>query len=263
MTALRLVGHELIEVEEEQAGLRSNAPVTAPPASSEKRPFIQRLFTRIAPRYDWFNRLASCGLDQWWRRQAVVCGGIQPGQRVLDVCTGTGDLAILCARRLHGQGEVVGIDMNRAMLALARQKQRAKGLAITWFQGDAEALPFASGSFDRVLIGFSTRNLNDLMTGLREIVRVLRPRGELIILETGRPSNPVVRAGYFVFLFTFARAIGVVLTGRLWPFTYLARSVQQFLAPQQFVERLRSLQTEVQYVPLSNGLASLYLAVKA
>ena len=96
-----------------------------PWAAQEKRPFIQRLFTRIAPRYDWFNRLASCGLDRGWRRQAVAQGDIGPGQRVLDVCAGTGDLALLCARRQRGQGAVVGVDLNRAMLTRAQRKQRA------------------------------------------------------------------------------------------------------------------------------------------
>ena len=157
---------------------------------------------------------------------------------------------------------VIGLDMNREMLSCAQAKQRAKRIAIYWMQGDAEALPFSSGTFDRVIIGFSTRNLSDLTAGLREMVRVLKPKGRLIILETGYPANPVVRLGYRMFLFTVARAIGFLLTGRVWPFTYLARSVRQFLTPEQLVSRLRDVGTEVQYVPLSNGLASLYLAVK-
>ncbi|MBI2104778.1 MAG: ubiquinone/menaquinone biosynthesis methyltransferase [Candidatus Omnitrophica bacterium] len=251
-------------------------------ALDAKRPFIQRLFTRIAPRYDWFNRLASCGLDRRWRRQTLAWGDVGPGQRVLDVCAGTGDLALLCARRQRGdspamrgrwrsqrgaapgegEGTVVGIDLNREMLARAQRKQRARRLPVSWVEGDAEALPFPDGSFDRVLIGFSTRNLSDLMGGLREMVRVLRPGGRLLILETGRPRHPVVRAGYQLFLFTAARAIGFLLTGRVWPFTYLARSVQRFLAPEEMVARLASLNTEARYVPLSHGLASLYLAVK-
>jgi demethylmenaquinone methyltransferase/2-methoxy-6-polyprenyl-1,4-benzoquinol methylase len=101
------------------------------------------------------------------------------------------------------------------------------------------------------------------MKGLREMVRVLRPHGRLIILETGSPRHRLLRAGYQVFLFTFARVIGWILTGRAWPFTYLARSVRQFLTPQQFVDRLQSVPTQVQYVPLSYGLASLYLATKS
>ena len=244
--------------------LPSQRPPTPPMFASpqDKRTFIQRLFTKIAPRYDWFNRLASCGLDQRWRRMALTRGGLAPGQRILDVCTGTGDLAILCAQQQRGEGLVIGVDMNGAMLAGAQGKQRARGLSVEWLQADALVLPFVDGSFDRVTIGFSTRNLGDLAVGLQEMVRVLRPGGRLIVLETGRPNNPVVRAGYHLFLLTIARLIGFLLTGRLWPFTYLATSVQQFLSPAQFIERLQDVQTQIEYIPLSGGLASLYLATK-
>jgi len=142
----------------------------------EKRSFVQRLFTRIAPRYDWFNRLASLGLDQRWRRALVSRSGIAPGMRVLDVCAGTGDLAMLCAQRQGGIGEVIGIDMNGAMLSCAHRKQHARGLRIQWLAADAQALPFPANYFDRVVIGFSTRNLSDLAAGLRDMVRVLRRR---------------------------------------------------------------------------------------
>lgn len=230
---------------------------------ADKRPFVQRLFSRIAPRYDWFNRLASFGLDQRWRRAAVAEGGVAAGQRVLDVCAGTGDLAILCARLAGDDGLIAGIDMNREMLSRARQKAQAKRLDIGWLQGDAESLPFSTGSFDRVFIGFSTRNLTDLTAGLREMIRVLRPSGRLVILETGYPSHPLLRFGYQAFLFTVARGIGFILTGKLWPFTYLAKSVRQFLTPQQVIERLTALSTQARYLPLSNGLASLYVATKS
>lgn len=230
--------------------------------SMEKRPFIQRLFTEIAPRYDWFNRLASLGLDQRWRRQVVAQARLRPGMRILDVCAGTGELAMLCARGQGDDGTVVGIDFNTAMLAYAQRKQRAVRQRVAWLQADAQALPFADDSFDRVVIGFSTRNLSDLTVGLREMLRVLRTDGCLLILETGRPANPLIRAGHQAFLFTVARAIGVCLTGRMWPFTYLARSVRQFLTPQQFLEHLTAAGAEASYVPLSSGLASLYIAVK-
>ena len=231
------------------------------PTGAEKRSYVQRLFTSIAPRYDWFNRLASFGLDQGWRRRALEQGRIGPGQRVLDVCAGTGDLSILCAQR-HRPAGVVGIDMNGAMLSCAQRKQRALGLPIGWALADAEALPFRAESFDRIVIGFSTRNLADLTQGLREMMRVLRPGGRLVILETGYPSSPFLRAAYQAFLFTAARTIGLLLTGRAWPFTYLARSVRGFLTPAQMIERLHSLQTQVEYVPLSYGLASLFIATK-
>lgn len=238
--------------------------------TDEKRRLVQRLFSRIAVRYDWFNRLASCGLDQRWRTQAVARGEITTEQRVLDVCAGTGDLALLCARRQRllgapgprGRGEVIGVDFNREMLEQARRKQRARGLSTAWLQADAESLPFAGERFDRVVIGFSTRNLSHLSVALAEMARVLRPGGRLVILETGYPAHPLLRAGYQLFLFTVARTIGWLLTGRLWPFTYLARSVRQFLTPEEFTAQLRRVTARVEYVPLSWGLASLYLATK-
>ncbi|MBI4323588.1 MAG: ubiquinone/menaquinone biosynthesis methyltransferase [Candidatus Omnitrophica bacterium] len=227
-----------------------------------KRAFVQRLFTTIAPRYDWFNRLGSLGLDQRWRRRAVGESGLSGGMQVLDVCTGTGDLAVLCARRLRGRGAVVGVDFNETMLRGATHKQRPGEPAIGWLRGDAQALPFGQERFDRVVIGFSTRNLSDLTQGLGEMVRVLKPRGRLMILETGRPSNRLVRMGYLAFLGTVARVIGFALTGRVWPFTYLARSVKGFLSPEEMVALLNACGTQARYVPLSWGLASLYVADK-
>ncbi len=231
-------------------------------ATANKRAFVHRLFTAIAPRYDWFNRLASLTLDQCWRRRAIVESGVGPGMRVLDVCTGTGDLALLCADRTREGGVVVGLDFNETMLQAASQKQQQTRQAIRWLQGDAQALPCQSGSVDRVFIGFSTRNLSDLPQGLREMLRVLKPGGQLIVLETGKPNNRLVSLGYLVFLFTIARLIGWLLTGRLWPFTYLARSVKGFVSPAEFVALLNACGSQARYLPLSCGLASLYLARK-
>jgi len=228
----------------------------------EKRPFIQRLFTSIAPRYDWFNRLASLGLDQIWRKQLIRRGGIRPGMLILDLCAGTGDLSLLCAQRQSDFGMVIGADLNRAMLSIGKKKAIDRGLDVQWLQTDAQTLPFADDTFDRVIISFSTRNLTDLGEGLQEMVRVLQPEGQLLILETGRPKNPVLRMGYQLFLFTVVRLIGLLLTGRIWPFTYLARSVKGFITPEQFLVRLRACRTNVYYLPLSYGLASLYLAIK-
>ena len=235
-------------------------PITAPAvdAMPEKRPYVQRLFTAIAPRYDAFNRIASLGLDQRWRRRVVAIGGVADRMRVLDVCTGTGDLALLCSRRTEAR--VIGLDFTDAMLRGAAKKSATRPLA--WLRGDAQALPFSEASFERVFVGFSTRNLSDLKAGLAEMMRVLAPGGKLIILETGRPSNPILRLGYYLFLFTVAPVIGLLLTGRLWPFTYLARSTKSFLKPIEMVGLLNRCGGMAQYVPLSGGLASCYIAVR-
>lgn len=258
------MSHTALSANGGQQGLPLPTNVTGgePTEAEPKHVFVHRLFTTIAPRYDWFNRLGSLGLDQRWRRRVVIESGLSGGMQVLDVCTGTGDLAMLCARRLQGRGAVIGVDFNETMLRGAVRKQRPGEPAIGWLRGDAQALPFGPERFDRVLIGFSTRNLSDLSQGLGEMVRVLKPRGQLIILETGRPSNRLVRMGYLVFLGTVARVIGFVLTGRVWPFTYLTRSVKGFLPPREMVALLNTCGTQARYVPLSWGLASLYVANK-
>ncbi len=130
-------------------------------------------------------------------------------------------------------------------------------------QGDAQQLPFRSGTFDRVFIGFSTRNLSNLREGCCEMLRVLKPGGQLVVLETGYPANPLMRAGYLGFLTTAARGIGWALTGRCWPFTYLAQSVKRFLPPAEVVALLDACGAQARYHPLSWGLASLYVARKA
>jgi len=227
-----------------------------------KRVFVHRLFSTIAPRYDCFNRLASLNLDQGWRRRAVATSELSAGMDVLDVCTGTGDLALLCADRLQGRGRIIGLDFNDDMLRPASRKAARRRASVQWMRGDALALPFRSGTFDRAFIGFSTRNLSDLRAGIQEMHRVLKPRGRLVILETGRPENRLLLAGYLVFLGTAARLLGLILTGRLWPFTYLARSVQAFLRPSEFVALMDRCGFQASCVPLSMGLAMLYLADK-
>lgn len=228
----------------------------------EKRPFVRCLFTRIAPRYDLFNRLVSCGLDQGWRKQALAAAALQPGHTVLDVCAGTGDLSFLAAETMDRQGIIVALDFTWDMLDRGRRRPEARERCVRWVQGDALHLPFADGQFDRVVIGFSTRNLTDLRAGLQDMLRVVKPGGRLVVLETGRPAQPLLRAGYFAFLFGVAPLIGFALTGRFWPFLYLARSVKRFVTPAQFVEGLRNMKVQVEYEPLSYGLASLYVATK-
>lgn len=230
-----------------------------------KRVFVQRLFTTIAPRYDWFNRLATLGLDLRWRTQAVNVSGLQDGMVIVDACTGTGDFAFLCAHRLNGRSVVAGVDLNEAMLRQARRRRPHTndiGVGVNWMQGDAQALPFRSGTVDRVFIGFSTRNLSDLAGGLREMHRVLKPGGRLVVLETGRPKHPLVRAAYFAVLLTMTRLIGWLVTGRIWPFTYLAKSVKGFVTPEECVALLQTCGFAARYQPLSLGVASLYLADK-
>lgn len=227
----------------------------------DKRQFITRLFATIANRYDLFNRLSSLTLDRRWRALAVEHSRLEPGSRVLDLCTGTGDLALACADEI--QGRIVGVDVCAPMLHMARQKATHRHVTVDWLFGDALSLPFRDASFARVLVGFSTRNLANLPLGLREMYRVLEPHGRLVILETGKPNHRWLRIAYFLYLRTVVVAIGWLLFFKAWPFTYLQRSVARFWEPHEFVRALREVGfRSVHYRALGGGIAALYVADK-
>jgi demethylmenaquinone methyltransferase / 2-methoxy-6-polyprenyl-1,4-benzoquinol methylase len=190
---------------------------------------VQRMFDRIAPVYDAMNRVMTAGLDQRWRR-ATVGQAVRPGDRVLDACCGTGDLAV--AARKAGAGEVVGVDFSERMLERARRKAPE----LEWVQADVLALPFEDASFDSVVVGFGVRNVEDLEAGLRELRRVLRSGGRLGILEITTPRG--LLAPFYRLWFDRI----VPLLGRLLPggaaYTYLPASVRRFPGPEDLAELL-------------------------
>jgi demethylmenaquinone methyltransferase / 2-methoxy-6-polyprenyl-1,4-benzoquinol methylase len=190
---------------------------------------VRRMFDRIAPVYDVMNRVMTAGLDQRWRR-ATVREAVRPGDRVLDACCGTGDLAV--AARRAGAGEVVGVDFSERML----ERGRRKAPEIEWVQADVLELPFEDASFDSVVVGFGVRNVEDLEAGLRELRRVLRSGGRLGILEITKPRGPLA----LFYKLWFDRI--VPLLGRVLPggaaYTYLPASVRRFPGPEQLAELL-------------------------
>ena len=192
---------------------------------------VRRMFDRIAPVYDAMNRVMTAGLDRRWRA-ATVREAVRPGDRVLDACCGTGDLAV--AAEAAGAGAVVGLDFSERMLERARRK--APGLE--WVRGDVLALPFEDGSFDAAVVGFGIRNVEDLDAALRELRRVLRTGGRLGVLEITRPRGPLAPF-YRVW---FDRV--VPLLGRLLPggeaYTYLPASVRRFPGPEELAELLEA-----------------------
>lgn len=190
---------------------------------------VQRMFDRIAPVYDAMNHVMTAGLDRRWRRITVE-QAVRAGDRVLDACCGTGDLAIAALR--DGAGEVVGIDFSERMLERARRKEPA----IEWVQGDVLALPFEDGSFDAVTVGFGIRNVEDLEAGLRELRRVLRPGGRIAILELTTPRG-LLAPFYRVWFDRVVPLLGRVLPGGA-AYTYLPASVRRFPPPEELAERL-------------------------
>jgi demethylmenaquinone methyltransferase / 2-methoxy-6-polyprenyl-1,4-benzoquinol methylase len=214
---------------------------------------VRDMFDRIAPVYDFMNHAMSLGLDVRWRRmtsRAVV----RPGDRVLDVCCGTGDLAI--AGREAG-GDVIGLDFSERMLARARRKSDA----IEWIRGDATALPFPDDVFDAVTVGFGVRNLDDMESGLRELARVLRPGGRLGCLEITRPRG-ALRPFFRLWFDGFVPLAGKVLPGGS-AYTYLPASVRRFPGPEDLAAAMeRAGFSAVRWKLLGGGIVALHTAVR-
>jgi len=226
--------------------------------------FIKDLFDQISPRYDLFNAASTFFLDRYWRQRASRIVEKEDA-RVLDVCTGTAELALEFAARLNGKGRVVGVDFSRGMLELARKKLTRLGKEgkISLLVGQAESLSFPDGMFDYVTSGFSMRNLIDLNQGLKEMFRVLKSGGRAVILEINRPSNRFTGFFYRCYLKGVIPVVGFLTCGRLYPFLYLKNSVLGFQSPAAFCESLRSVGfREVTFKALPPGAIGLYDAVK-
>jgi demethylmenaquinone methyltransferase/2-methoxy-6-polyprenyl-1,4-benzoquinol methylase len=212
---------------------------------------VQRMFDRIAPVYDAMNRVMTAGLDRRWRRVTVE-QVVRNGDRVLDACCGTGDLAIAA----HARGaDVVGLDFSEAML----ERAGAKSTEIEWVRGDVLALPFDDASFDAVTVGFGVRNVDDLDAGLRELRRVLRPGGRLGILEITRPRG-VVAPFYRLWFDRVVPLLGKVLPGG-GAYTYLPASVRRFPGPEELAALLeRSGFAAVRFRLFAGGIVALHVA---
>ena len=240
-------------------------PGRPPPYDGQKAQEVRRHFDQVASRYDLMNTLLSFGVHHLWKRRAVGLLDLKPGERVLDVCGGTGDLARLAAARVREKGRVVLLDFNRAMLGAGRPKLHRAGLEgrIFLLQGDALALPFASAGFDAITIAFGLRNLARLETGLKEMHRVLKPGGRLMCLEFSQPHPPWFSRLYDLYSFYVMPLAGQLITGSRAAYTYLTQSIRQFPAPEDLAATLRSLGfRQVYYQSLTQGIAVIHLGMK-
>ena len=224
-----------------------------------KKEQVEAMFDAIAPRYDLLNRVLSFGIDQRWRRKAVALLEAEHPERILDVATGTADLAIE-ALRLDPK-KVIGVDISEEMLSRGREKIARMGASdrIVLQRGDAEKLPFSDRQFHAVLVAFGVRNFQDLDKGLVEIRRVLRPGGTLVVLEFSQPRVfPVKQAYAFYSRFILPR-IGRTVSKNDGAYRYLPDSVAAFPHGDAFLDRLRQAgYTDVSCHPLTFGIASLY-----
>ncbi len=213
---------------------------------------VRRLFDRIAPVYDAMNRVMTAGLDRSWRRLAVEAV-VQPGDRVLDACCGTGDLAVAAERE---GGHVTGLDFSPAMLERARRKSGT----ITWVEGDLLALPFDDGSFDAATVGFGVRNVADLEQGVAELRRVLRPGGRLAILEITQPRG-VLKPFFSLWFDRIVPLLGKVLPGGR-AYTYLPASVRRFPGAEELAALLeRQGFEQVRFRLMGGTIVALHSAV--
>jgi len=221
---------------------------------------IEGMFDAIAPRYDLLNRVLSFGIDRYWRWRAVRLLADEQPARVLDVATGTADLAIRAEQMLHPR-EVVGIDLSAEMLAYGREKLDRRGLSprISLIQGDAADLPFEDDAFDAALVAFGVRNFEDLEAGLRGIGRVLRPGGTLVVLEFSQPQAFPIKQLYGWYSRHVLPRIGGALSPDQGAYEYLPNSVAAFPSGADFLDRMQASGFDnLLWTPLTFGIASLY-----
>jgi demethylmenaquinone methyltransferase / 2-methoxy-6-polyprenyl-1,4-benzoquinol methylase len=229
--------------------------------STSKEPArIAGMFDDIAWRYDRLNHLLSGGLDRRWRRRAIRELRLSESDRVLDVCTGTADLALEAAAL---SGRVTGVDFSSVMLQMALRKVRAMdlGARVSLARGDAMALPFADASFDAATIAFGIRNVVDPVAGCRELHRVLTPRGRIAILEFGMPRTALLASGYRWYSRHVLPRVGRALSRHRDAYEYLPASIEAFPYGEAFVTLLRQAGfPRARFVPLVFGTVYLYLA---
>ncbi len=222
------------------------------------------MFDDIAPKYDFLNRFLSAGIDISWRRKALSqLKAIQP-QQLLDVATGTGDVAIMAARMLH-PAKIVGIDISEGMLELGRKKLLNLNLSqqIELQQGDSEAINFPDASFDAVTVAFGVRNFENLEQGLAEMLRVLRPGGKAVILEFSKPKIKGIQQLYNLYMGLVAPKMGGLFSKNKNAYQYLTDSVQHFPEGKHFTDVMNKIgYKETTCKKLSFGICSVYCGIK-
>jgi len=235
------------------------------PAGESKDPArVRAMFGAIARRYDLLNRTLSLGQDLGWRRRAVAETAVDAAGTVVDLCGGTGDLAVELARVLP-RSLVVCADFAHPMLLRAQAKLARRGLAsrCALLEADALRLPFSDGTVAAVTVAFGVRNFCDLDAGLREILRVLRPGGRLVVLEFSRPTSRFLSAVYSLYLRRVLPRVGDGVSGRQGPYRYLATTIGEFPEPPILAGILReSGFAAVGWLPLTGGIVCIHTAIK-
>lgn len=226
---------------------------------------VQRMFNSIAPTYDRLNRIISLGLDKRWRRYGIELLQPYEPQHILDIATGTGDLAIDLIHMLPSATRVLGVDISEEMMRIGRNKVHSMGIEdrVTFAREDCTALTFADESFDAATIGFGIRNFADIPTAAGELYRVLRTGAPLMIIELTEPTNPVLRLGYKFYAGHIIPTIGRMISEDNDAYSYLPRSIAAVPQREQMVELLREAGfSEAYYRTLCPGTCAIYVAIK-
>ncbi|MCF8035820.1 MAG: bifunctional demethylmenaquinone methyltransferase/2-methoxy-6-polyprenyl-1,4-benzoquinol methylase UbiE [Desulfobacteraceae bacterium] len=233
--------------------------------AEKKKDAVRRHFNQVAPRYDFMNTVLSFGVHYAWKRAAVAMMGLAPGDRVLDVCGGTGDLAVYAAGRIGGQGRVFVYDMNTEMMraGMIRPENQRLGGRIHYVHGDAECMALPDNCFDAAMVGFGIRNLTHVKQGFAEMYRVLKPGGRMMCLEFSRPVNPVFREVYDLYSFYAMPLIGRLLAGSSQSYACLSETIRMFATAEELKSILAETGFEsVSYKRLTNGIAAIHTGRK-
>jgi len=229
-----------------------------------KKEQVAEMFDRVANRYDVMNRLLSAGIDIKWRKKAILQLKNDKPKQILDVATGTCDMAIISYRLLRPE-KITGIDISGEMLKVGRKKIEKEGLTsvIELQTGDSETINFADNSFDAVTVAFGVRNFENLESGLKEMLRVLKPGGKLIVLEFSRPRTKIFRSLYNLYMSIVAPEVARWISRNKKAYQYLNQSANLFPERQNFVEILnRTGYSNTSFKPLSAGICCIYIGEK-
>ncbi|OSM01497.1 putative demethylmenaquinone methyltransferase [Magnetofaba australis IT-1] len=226
---------------------------------------MRRVFDSVAEKYDLMNDLMSLGIHRLWKRQAIAKLKLQPGDHCLDLAGGTGDLAILMHKKMEGQGRVTLCDINLSMLKQGRKRLTDEGMvsSIDWVCGNAEKLPFPDNSFQAATIGFGIRNVTRIQRALDEMQRVVKPGGQVLVLEFSKVAIPFLRPIYDTYSFNLLPEIGQIVTKDRDSYQYLVESIRQFPDQETFKEMMESAGLyRVRYDNLSAGIAAIHVGFK-
>lgn len=236
-----------------------------PVPEKEKAEKVLKHFNSIADRYDFMNTLLSLGIHHLWKRAAIKTMALKPGSKVIDVCGGTGDLAVLAARAAGPAGRVVIYDINRAMMSAGKNKNRVAffGDRITFTLGDAENITFQDNTFDAVMVGFGIRNVTHIKRGFAEMYRVLKPGGTFMCLEFSKPTASLFRRIYDIYSFYLIPFLGALIAGSRKAYMHLPESIRSFPLPDELSMELENIGfSQVVYRKLTNGIAVIHTGVK-